>query len=71
MYTCWQVAMKYRLDEGVVCFVLIFAFRLLVSLVLGLVRLLLWFLELVMTCVDLLMGFKALYAELLFSEVGS
>jgi hypothetical protein len=42
-----------------------------VSLVLGLVRLLLWFLELVMTCVDLLMGFKALYAELLCSEVGS
>ena len=39
--------MKYRLDEGVVCFVLIFAFRLLVSLVLGLVRLLLWFLGLV------------------------
>jgi hypothetical protein len=77
MYTCWQVAMKHRLDEGVVCFVLIFAF-LLVSLVLGLVRLLLWiflvllwFLGLVMTCVDLLMGFNALYAELLCSDAGS
>jgi hypothetical protein len=60
---CRQVAIKHVF--------LIFAFPLLVSVVLGFVQLWRWFLGLVITCVDLSVAFKAVYRELPCSEAGS